>query len=523
MAKKTLIIEVEEKIIKIAVSTKRGKKVNISDSFMFQIPDRAVVDGQIINPDSLAKIVRAQILQHKLKNIKKAVFTLKSTKVVNKEVELPGAIKEKRIKSVIETNANDYFPVDMSNYQIAYNILEKSKERYRVLVLAAPHMMVNGYIRLANELNINIETIDYSGNSQYQVLKKIKDEQVVAYVDCNLTNTFVNFIEGGSLVLQRSFQVGSDNIINAFMKAQDRDESKYLASLDDMSKKELMDTVFPVQERRNSSERFLHNIARIMEFFQSNYGSKHISQIVLLGTYSNITGLKEMVEEVTNIPTVLFAEKDGADNVGVKIDNINYFISCLGAQIDPIDFLPSEYKTRKKKSSASTMSGKKVLIICILLSVVMCGYQGYRYYTTSSELETLKIKLYRMEEIKQIYDTYLKYESINGHFEVLDNLKHTPNAELVAFLEELEAKMPSEISVLSATCNDSSVSMNVTVSNLEQAGATISQLRSFQTIQDITVSNISESTDNSGATRVSFSISCTYNLSAFEKVEESAQ
>jgi len=523
MAKKTLIIEVEEKIVKIAVSTKSGKKVNISDSFMFRIPDRAVVDGQIVDPESLAEIVNAQILRHNLTKIKNAYFALTSTKVVNKEVEIPGAVKEKRIKSVIETNANDYFPVDMSNYQIAYTILDKTKERYRVLVLAAPRMMINGYVRLANALNIHIEAIDFSGNSQYQALKKFKDEQVVAYVDCNLTNTFVNFIENGDLVLQRSFQVGGDNIIRTFMKSQARDDSKYLTSLEDMADSELMDVVFPMEDRRQSADRFLHNIARIMEFFQSNYGDKQISQIVLLGTYSYIAGLKEMVADITHIPTIILAEKEGADSLGADLQGINYYVSCLGAQLKPIDFLPPEYKARKKKGPDTSKAGKNTLVACLLLSALMCGFGYFRYYTASTELENLQTKLDRMEKVQQIYDTYLKYERINGHFEILDNMKHTPNAELVAFFEELEEKMPSAISVLSAVCDDSSVSMNVTVSNLEQAATTIAQLRSFETIQDIQVSSLSESKDRAGATQVSFSISCTYNMEAFAPAEEAAQ
>ncbi len=523
MATKSLVIEVEEKIVKVSVSTKKGKKVNISEKFMFPIPDRAVVDGQIVDVEAVSQLLNAQLLRHNLMKIKKVVFSLTSTKVVNKEVEIPGAIKEKRIKSVIETNANEYFPVDMSNYQISYTILEKTKERYRVLVLAAPRMMINTYIRLATALNINIEAIDFSGNSQYQVLKKFKDEQVVAYVDCNLTNTFVNFIENGDLVLQRSFQVGEDNIINTFMRSQARDDSKYLASLEDMADSELMDVVFPMEERRQSASRFLNNIARIMEFFRANYGEKKISQIVLLGTYSYIAGLTEMVEDATHIPTILLQNKEGAETLGADIQNINYYVSCLGAQLKPVDFLPPEYKARKKNSNDSAKTGNKVFVACVVLGALMCGYQAFMYHTAKTELENLETQLARMEKVQQIYNTYLKYERINGNFEMLDDLKQTPNAELVAFFEELEDKMPAEISVLSAMCNDSGVSMNVTVSNLERAATTIAQLRSFETIQDIQVSSLSESKDRAGRTQVSFSVSCTYNLDAFVPAEEAAQ
>ena len=47
-----------------------------------------------------------------------------SAKVASREVLLP-PVKDNRIKTVIETNAADYFPVDMSNYRVSYSLLER--------------------------------------------------------------------------------------------------------------------------------------------------------------------------------------------------------------------------------------------------------------------------------------------------------------------------------------------------------------------------------------------------------------
>lgn len=518
MAKKTLIIEVEEKVIKVVVSKKKRNKADIVNSFMFDIPDHSVMDGQIIDPESLAQIISTQLLKNNLKKIKNVVFVLNSTKVVNKEIELP-AVKEKRIGTIIETNANDYFPVDMSNYHISYTILEKSKLSYRVLVLAAPRTIINDYIRVGNALHMNIKAIDFGGNSQYQLFKNNKEEQVVAYLNCNLTNTFVNFIENGSLVLQRSFPVGGDSIINTFMRTQSRDDSQYIASLEDMESQELINSLFPEEQRKRIAERFMNGIMRIMDFFKLNYSDKNISQIVLLGTYSNIAGLKELIEETTGIPTVLLQHTDVEDILAKEIQHLNYYVSCIGATVNPVDFLPEEYKNRNKKNTSPTKSGKIVLITSILLCVLLFGYQCYMYYTTNDELNNLNAKLDSMAGVQEIYDTYKQYEQISNNFKVLDDLKHTPNTELVAFFEELETKMPSENSVYSAVCSDTDVTMKVTVPDLAQAAKVVSQLRSFETIQDITVSGFSESKDSTGNTSVTFSVSCTYNLEKFKPVE----
>ena len=118
MATNSLIVEVGEKIVKVCVSTKKNRKFQILDSFMFQTPERSVVDGQIVDLEIMAEALREQMATNDVKNVKKVMYTLNSSKVATREVAIP-LVKENKIRSVIETNAPDYFPVDLSGYQLA--------------------------------------------------------------------------------------------------------------------------------------------------------------------------------------------------------------------------------------------------------------------------------------------------------------------------------------------------------------------------------------------------------------------
>ncbi len=84
------------------------------------------------------------------------------------------------------------------------------------------------------------------------------------------------------------------------------------------------------------------------------------------------------------------------------------------------------------------------------------------------------------------------------------------NAQLTAFLEELEVKMPTEILALSASCDEVGVSMNIETTSMEAVALTLSQLRTFESIDSLSISAISEDTDDLGFVRVSFSLSCFY-------------
>jgi len=360
MAVKTLIVEVGEKIVKVCVSTKKNRKIQILDSFMFHTPTRSVVDGQIVDPEVLAEALKEQMAANEVKDVKKVVYTLNSSKVATREVTLP-LVKENRIKTIIETNAAEYFPVDLSGFQLTYNILEKIKGEnghYRILVLAVPRNMISSYIRMTDLLDLPIEVIDYCGNSQYQVLRQIESEEVVMYVDINLSNTFVNFMENGVLLLQRNLAFGGDPLVSAVMTKDRREESDYLSVLQELSDSRYMDSVIPMRERKIALNRLTFNVLRMIDFFHTNFVGKQISKIVLMGTCSNIAGLTDMMREDTGLETIHSYELEAMKNIASSQDGVTFYLACIGTLIEPLNLLPEDYsanrgKKKKKKTRVS--------------------------------------------------------------------------------------------------------------------------------------------------------------------------
>ena len=116
MASKSLNIEVGKRICKMCMTVSKGKAFQVSDSFVFATPDGAVVDGQIVNPAIMGEAIRDEMNLHNI-NINNCVFSVASSKIAVREVNVP-AIKDDQIKSIVATNASDYFPVDIfGNYR----------------------------------------------------------------------------------------------------------------------------------------------------------------------------------------------------------------------------------------------------------------------------------------------------------------------------------------------------------------------------------------------------------------------
>ena len=525
MATNTLILELGEKIVKVCVSTKKNRKFQILDSFMFQTPERSVVDGQIVDQEAMAAALQEQMTENAVTDVKKVIFTLNSSKVATREITIP-LVKENRIRTMIETNAEEYFPVELSNYQLAYNILERVKGEnpgYRILVLAVPRTMVNSYIRLTELLGLPVEAIDYCGNSQYQVLRQIDNNNVVMYVDINLTNTYVNFMENGILLLQRNLAIGGDQLLSAVMQKGGYEENEYLAVLQQLSDEAYMDSIIPMRDRRMALNRLAYNVMRMMDFFRTNFKEKEISQIVLMGTCSNIAGLTELIKADTGLETVHIFELDEMKSLANSADGVTFYLSCIGTLIAPLNLLPEDYATRKKKKKdeGALRNAQAFCAVCVVAALGLCAYGAYTYKIRDEKLAAVRARADRMSEVKEIYSTYEDYEQTNSNLQILKDYKVTPNANLVKFLEELEEKMPKELSLLSAECTDVDVVMNITTPGFEEAAVTLAQIRTFESLDSIEVSDMVKNVEEDGTETVSFSIRCVYGeMPTEEQVEQ---
>ncbi|MDD3347407.1 pilus assembly protein PilM [Oscillibacter sp.] len=528
MAVKVLNIEIGDRLAKVCQSNKLGKNYQIKESFMFQIPDQYVSDGQIMNPTALGLLLKETLSAHGVSDVKNTTFTLSSSKIASREVLLP-PVKDNRLKAVVETNAADYFPVDLSNYQIAHNLLQRVQEPEpgcRVLVMAAPKPLLMSYARLADEAGLILDNLDYSGNSQYQVLRSIPGQDPVMYVDVNINSTMVSFVQDGVLLLQRSFGFGGDELVFAAQRAAGMSDEQYLETLEKATNPQWLNTVLPEEEQANCLSRLISGIARSADFFKSSRLNSPVSRVVLIGTCCQLAGLQERIARALGKETVLLTSVSGVKFLADSIEGVSSYISCIGSLLSPLELMPEELRRKKQlqkkrqRSPDSITFGVAVCAACTAVAIALTVFAVANYLLAVNRRNTMQARMEELSNVAQVHDTYLEYQSMTGNLQVVAGYADSPNAQLEAFLTELERKMPSSLLLLSASCSAEGVTMNITTPGMEEAAVVISQLRSFESIVSMTVSTITEAVDDTGFTTASFSVSCGYEAAP---VEETAQ
>ena len=178
---KILSIEAEASQIRVAEVEVRGKKGKIHNCFCIPAPQGAVEDGQIRDTKTLGENLKAELSQRKIRT-KKVYFATGSTRIASREVRIP-FVKANRIQSIIEANATDYFPIDVSKYVLSYSVIDVESQKsedgkeetmqYHLMVYAAPKAISAAYSEFAENAGLTMTGITYTGDSIYH---SVKDE-----------------------------------------------------------------------------------------------------------------------------------------------------------------------------------------------------------------------------------------------------------------------------------------------------------------------------------------------------------
>lgn len=218
-SKKAITIEIGYTLTKVCEVDYKAKTHRIYKSFTVANGAEVINDGTLnAAPEYVANLQRAFAVNHV--KTKQVVFTITSSRIASREVMIP-FVKENRIMDVVNANASDYFPVDLSQYQLAYTILgtvgEKGSQQYKLLVMAVPSALLTGYYELAKALKLEVAAIDYASNSIFQVVKEecAKGKHIVVKIDER--SSLVMAVEDSVMTFTRNVSYGVEEVIQSVM------------------------------------------------------------------------------------------------------------------------------------------------------------------------------------------------------------------------------------------------------------------------------------------------------------------
>ena len=542
MNNRVLSIEIGNSFTKICEIDYKVKKPKVYKVLTVETPEGVVVDGMLQPTQEYADHLVNALGTNGIRT-KRVIFTISSTRVASREVQIPN-VKANKIEALVKTNANDYFPVDLTQYEIGHYLAGGLTEegKLRVMALAVPKALLNSYYQLAQMCGWEVECFDYSSNSLYQILRDEKSEKVTMMIKIDENNTIVTVLSAGKVLLQRTVAYGVQDAIETMIASGAYAVSDPMSAVERFQKKTCLNRVLHQgdklweenagrwededagnaevtaarQKITSSLEPLIVGVSRVIDFYDSRNSDTPIERTYVTGLGGSFSGMSKLFTNCLERKVHTLSDMD--DKIGmskaIRSTRPAAYISCLGAVLAPVGLID---KSQQKAKGMTVVSGTNytfvsvaILVLGVILSIAMAVTSLTRYFGTVAENVALQARVEELQPAQTVYNEYLSTAAQYDKYKYLYEYTENPNENLVEFINELEQILPDSFYTDSFSSDQTGISMTVNVEGKAAAARTILNIRNMESIEDVQISNITDNQDEMGGSWVMFSMTGTY-------------
>jgi type IV pilus assembly protein PilM len=528
MAEKVISIKIGSSVTQVAEVDYGAKNPRIHHAFSFETPNGTVDDNGVHVTDVLIGQIRNGMTGAGMKS-EKVIFTLTSSRVATRDVTIP-MVKEKKIKTILIANSKDYFPVDLSEFQLVYRIIEKQKaeKQIKLLVFAVPNSLVQSYVVLAKALDMQLVALDYLGNSIYQAMMRSMSTDVSATISVDDSHSMITLIRDGQIALQRTIGYGIDDAVRQLTQGPfARNGMSYMDALDmlrngqyigDNLRAERDDAMNVRKGITSSLSMLVSNISRVLDYYFSRNADLELNRISLIGLGADCVGLDRLLSNELDV-YVETARKFGQEDLGRGLERTGFhmaeYYSCIGSALKPLEFAFGSIGEEREKNA--TRMPTLVFVACVAISAVVLGSQFVSNMLLEADNDAMISEIKSKQDAIDTYNDYVTKKMVNQEMVSINDNTQVPNDIFLQFLSELEDCVPKDLIVANIATSDSQVSMTLSCSSMISAADTLVQIRNFRTVSVVSCSGLTETEDDNGTTTVDFTVSLTYNLDLLDE------
>lgn len=489
---KVLSIRIGREEIQIALV---GGGDEILYSTVIPTPVGAVEDGLIRNKEALCAALRTALKAPEIKSVRWAVFSLCTSQVIAETVVTPD-LPIARLEKLLQANVDMYFPVDMQDYQMVWQVIgpkanDNGLKELSVQLWAVPNAMIAMYYSVANACGLSVLAIDYCGHSVATAVGASFSRQTKA----GKAKQKINWNQDISLASKKKEALEATADASAGEVRQIVETDLYVSL-----ERDLLGMTF-VQNNHVVFQRFIpcgvnpayqfSELAMMLEYFYSLDGSR-----------SNM--IRGFVTGVLSADAQLIAELENA--IGISLTAFApgyapYWTICVGAARTTLDFgnatLNRPTKNRKRVQTqiwqyASVLGSGVALIAVIMFTLSAKLVWDSNLEKMETQRYTLAIRAQQNTGNADRYNKYsANYDSYSADWDSVFSSLWTYNNNLALVLQELEDVLPEKTSVENLQIAEDGITIELACENKEEAAYLIMALRKLKYADVKSISNLS--------------------------------
>ncbi|HHW66719.1 type IV pilus assembly protein PilM [Defluviitalea raffinosedens] len=287
MGQALLGIEIGNCNIKAVQGIQKRNELVLTNYGIEPTPKGAVWDGFIMDMDALLHSLE-NLLKRKHFTEKNTAIMVQGTSVITRNVLMP-PMGEKELRMILDYKKDDYFLIDVSDYQTDFKILNEVEteegKMLNVLLVAVPNIIIKNTLELIKRLNLKPKFIDIASNALSKIFASrsfgfYNEKFSIMILDLGGQTTTVTILSEGHILFSRSILYGLEQL-KEFMRDEFEGNDLVASALE---------------------EQMIQEINRFLEFYYSRSNVKKIKIIYLVGGGAYFKNIAQYIENMLDIP-----------------------------------------------------------------------------------------------------------------------------------------------------------------------------------------------------------------------------
>jgi len=271
-------------------------------------PD-SIVDGQIMELNSVANAIATIFNEHKIKTTKVAAG-VNGHSVIVKNIVLPQMTADE-LEESFSWHAEEHIPFDISDVNLDYHVMDKSADAIHVLMAACKRdkgANLKQTIQLVGKQPAVIDVDAFALQNCYERNYDPQPRQIVPLLNIGTSTTNINVLSGVRSVFTRDATFGGNQYTSLLQKElgltfeQAEQVKRGMPIPEGIEQREIepiLDTV---------SDILALEIQKTMDFYRATVedGESAVGKILISGGGSKLKGLVEFLSKRFDMPVELF-------------------------------------------------------------------------------------------------------------------------------------------------------------------------------------------------------------------------
>jgi len=297
-----LVIDVGSYLIKTLVIEGTPKKPLMTKCNISTLPSHAIVDGEIMDRESVLDSVRSSLDVLEVDN-KQVISCISGRDIIVKKIKMP-RMNEAEAREQIKWEAEQYIPYEVEDISLDFQILNPNvgEDSMEVLLVAAKRDAVEARLHLFRDLDLEPIILDvaaFSLQNIYEFNHTLEPGKLIGLFHIGTQGTTMCFIEASINHFTRDVPTSVSTLIQALQREAGIDGEKAIDIIKTGEKGDIDQYAF-----QNAMESFQDDlgiaIERVLPYLPE--GFENFNQIVVSGGGSLIPGIPEFIEKRFGVP-----------------------------------------------------------------------------------------------------------------------------------------------------------------------------------------------------------------------------